>query len=267
VGEQPDDRRNPDSWFAKIKDKGEFVFSFVLMVYGVFGYYVVREQMEIMWLQTAIMQNQMLDAERDERRSREDLERSFRIAESQSNALKSLADSYAQTLRALQRAHLSITGGSFPLDPTSATHPVEQKAPLMARIVLSGDRSTPARDVTVSALAEVLSRDQAPRWERGKVILRGGTVGSVFVTLRPEFVTRAGTAVGPLTPALIGELRTGKKKLVVHGRATYRDHLGGCFWNTFCFIYLAPPTTAESTEWLPCSRHNDEGECGAGSTP
>ena len=53
--------------YERIKDVGEFIFAVILTVYGVLGYYLLRDQLRVMEDQTAITQQQLLDAHRQSR--------------------------------------------------------------------------------------------------------------------------------------------------------------------------------------------------------
>jgi hypothetical protein len=258
----PNDEHTTSRLGQLVKDWAEFAFAAVLTISGVAGYYILRDQLELMWLQTTVTQNQILDAERSERRARQNIDRSLKIAADQSEALKSLAAANTRTLSLHERAHLTVDVGSLPIDPITATHPSMQEMPLLARIVVSNNHFTPARQVQVDALAELLPRRTAPRFKHVPTIIRAGVVTSTAITLRPEFRHANGAKVGPLRQSTITDIQTGSTRLFVYGRLTYTDMLEGCYWRDFCFIYASPPSNTEPIEWLPCQRHNDEGECG-----
>ncbi len=93
-----DNPQNGDR-FARFKDVGEFVFAAVLTLYGVFGYYIVRDQLSVMRQQTVVMQQQTMLARQqlaDARKAAAEgdavIQRQLRIAEQQALSQKTLAD-------------------------------------------------------------------------------------------------------------------------------------------------------------------------------
>ena len=88
---------------SNIKDIGEFVFAAVLAVYGVFGYYLLRDQWRVMQQQTRLMQHQtqvmerqLTDAERSAVESDKTTERQLRILENQATSLQAMATANKQ---------------------------------------------------------------------------------------------------------------------------------------------------------------------------
>lgn len=84
--------------FARVVEVGEFVFAGVLTLYGVLGYYLVRDQLRAMHQQTLVMREQLADARRSAAEADRTIARQLALAESQTESLKSLATAYGRQL-------------------------------------------------------------------------------------------------------------------------------------------------------------------------
>src|ERR1700682_1455668 len=76
---------------TRVKETAELFFAAVLTVYAVYGFHLLREQLDLMSLQIAITQNQILENTRSEHRSRQDIDRALANSDSQAVSLAALA--------------------------------------------------------------------------------------------------------------------------------------------------------------------------------
>lgn len=217
--------------------------------------------------QVQIARAQLQDARTGAADAKAQTDRALSVAEQQATSLKQLADANSSLIALQTRPHISVAVGSNPIDPITATHPTMQQQPLSARIVLSSDRATTARDVDVRAAIEYLGYREAPRPSRMRLLYHNATVGTAYFTLRPEFRYANGAKVGPISAELIKALSARQSRLLIYGKVTYNGVSGECYWSRFCFEYAVPLDNAEPTEWLACAEHNDEGECGGAQPP
>jgi len=99
----------------RFKDWGEFVFALVLTIYGVLGYYAVREQLDLTWRQIAIAQDQIVGGDRAERRTRQDIAQSAANEQALIDANRDLATAAASSAKSAQR---SANQGALQLERT-----------------------------------------------------------------------------------------------------------------------------------------------------
>lgn len=89
-------KSNDPNRFGRVKDAGEFVFAAVLTIYGILGYYLVGDQLEVTQQQTKLMRDQLADARQASAEATKSLETQLRLAASQAESLQSLAAANAK---------------------------------------------------------------------------------------------------------------------------------------------------------------------------
>jgi hypothetical protein len=169
------------------------------------------------------------------------------------------------TQKTAKRAYVTAGIGFNPQIPGTGYTIGQPDSPrLVATIALADSGPTPARDVELTASAEVAPYTFAPNFESERVIWAGKkktltNFGQVFA--RTAFVSSGNQRpIGPIRQSVIDSLLSMKTKIIVHGAVTYKDAFGDCHWYLFCQTYGVPNSTGEPTGWLACDEHNDNGD-------
>jgi hypothetical protein len=113
-----------------------------------------------------------------------------------------------------------------------------------------------AKETGVVDAAEPLLQDQSPDFA-GELSRKPTSVtvlapnGDFVSTIHVRLPDDKQTLSKPGLDAMIGELKSERMRLVIHGRITYKDIFDSPHWTTFCFN-LGPSLHYES-----CEMHND----------
>jgi hypothetical protein len=191
------------------------------------------------------------------------LERSLSAQQDYSISTLRAANAMQKTAK---RAYVTAGIGFNPQIPGTGYTIGQPNSPqLVATIVLADSGPTPARDVTLTASAEVAPYRADPNFGSERVIWAATkkktltNFGQVFA--RTPFV-RSGNQrpIGPIRQSVIDSLLSMNTKIIVHGAVTYKDAFGDCHWYLFCQTYGVPNSTGEPTGWLACDEHNDNGD-------
>jgi hypothetical protein len=251
--------------YARIKDVGEFVFAAILTVYGVLGYYLLRDQLQVMQDQTAITKQQLDDARRANAASEAEtnrlLDANDKLADAAARNAESAA-SAAEATRALAlAAQISAENSSRMLrvSETGLAHTQEslrldQRAwvgikdwgppnfdfatfgEISLRISNSG--RTPALDVR-SRVYNQVSRSEVPPppEDYDTNIPPGAPRNTSLMLINPgQVIEISGRALGASSKAGLEDLRQQRQFVFFRALILYKDIFGQEHTTTYCAV-------------------------------
>lgn len=232
----------------------------VTLVVAIVGVLIAGASVYVSHRQREVMSEQLKDARESAHEGRANTNRALKVAEDQASALKVLAESTRQATVASNRAWLSIGIRADPIVSMTSNPPIIGRTWAISAPLENGGRSS-AQNLTVRMSAVSVPRGAAPKFGSEPVILRDATIAAYGNTRTPGvpfLLFETGRPVGPISAEAIADISAGRRRLFVHGRATYKDSFG-CHWSTFCYSYRLP-----EEEWTSCERNNDTGDerCG-----
>jgi hypothetical protein len=266
--------------FARLKDAGEFVFAGVLTLYGVFGYYLVRDQLSVMRQQTAVMQQQtkllqeqLADSRKAAAEGDKVTERQLKIAESQADSLAKLAhaskvsaDNSDRIARGSEAA-VNAAQESVRLDQrawigvTNITGKPVVGEPLKIRVMYQNTGRTPATAAKKLCFVAVADRGKQPVFPpfdktmpaADQVLSRSVIPPNGSNNVTGSLYLKATLAPYPFTQANVESVTNGTVVLYVRALITYDDIFGRHHWVTACYSYdpnlISGPDQYTACDW------------------
>jgi len=243
-------------WHIRIQSASSVVMAictFAIAGITLFYTYYAREQV-----------GQMRQAVEESRKMREDSNKSstdiLEKMREQSAAMQAAADANKKAVELSERG-IKGTQEQSHLDQRawmgSADVPkweVVVNRPLKVTIFLKNLGKTPAKKTQVAGVIEIVPENGSPNFTLENTAKRSRAV----LVFPQQVVSHDFDVISPQTTVLdstiLNDIRTGKKRIYVHGINTYFDIFNRHQWATFCFFLGADGSKSEL-----CEEHNDTG--------
>lgn len=258
VGSQAEGER-----YSRIKDIGEFVFAAVLTVYGVLGYYLLRDQLEVMKDQTAITKQQLDDARRASvdatAETKRLLDANDKLADAAARNAESAASAAEATRVMARAAQISAENSTHMLrvSETGLAHTqkslrLDQRAWVGIKdwgppnfdfatfkqfnLHITNSGRTPALDVTSRVYNQVTRLQVAPSPEGydTNIPLGANRDTSVMLINPGQVIEISGHASGNSSVAGLEDLRQQRQFVFFRALILYKDIFGQEHTTTYC---------------------------------